>query len=336
MNVLSLFDGISCGQLALRRAGISVDHYYASETDPHAIKITQKHFPSTTQLGDVEDWRDWDIDWSEIDLLVGGSPCQSFSIAGDRLNFDDPRGKLFFVFVDILNHIRKHNPDVKFLLENVKMKQEYLDIITRYLEVSPVKINSSLVSAQHRERMYWANWEFTQPLDQGILLEDILGEEFYPVSYKGRLYMDRTVKGGRDHWDFKHHSDTDDGKSHAVVANFYKGVPYNVLIDRRYASCGMWSCDFQDNKEMCVDCFENDCYQGEQYPTTVVRHFTPEECERLQTLPTGYTQGTSKTNRLKCIGNGWTVNVIAHILEGLKVAHGGAHNVHTVERKPNV
>lgn len=124
MNVLSLFDGISCGRLALERAGITVDKYYASEIEPNAIKIAQKNWVDTIQLGDVTNWRKWNIDWASIDLLIGGSPCQGFSSAGKLLNFNDPRSKLFFEYVDIFNHIKQYNSDVKFLLENVKMKKE--------------------------------------------------------------------------------------------------------------------------------------------------------------------------------------------------------------------
>ena len=120
MKVLSLFDGISCGMVALERAGIPVDAYYASEIDKNAIAISQKNYPNIIRLGDVTKWREWDIPWTEIDLLIGGSPCQGFSFAGKQLNFNDPRSKLFFEFVDILNHIRKHKPNVKFLLENAE------------------------------------------------------------------------------------------------------------------------------------------------------------------------------------------------------------------------
>ena len=130
MNVLSLFDGMSCGQIALNRIGITPENYYASEIDKHAITVTQANYPNTIQLGDVTKWREWDIDWSSIDLLIGGSPCQGFSFAGKQLAFDDPRSALFFVYVDILNHIRSLNPGVKFLLENVKMKKEHLAVIT--------------------------------------------------------------------------------------------------------------------------------------------------------------------------------------------------------------
>ena len=124
--------------LALEKAGIKVKKYYASEIDEFAIKVSQKNYPSIVQLGDVNEWRAWDIDWSNIDLLIGGSPCQGFSFAGKMLNFQDERSKLFFVFVDILNHIKLHNPDVKFLLENVRMKKDYQDVISQHLEVEPI------------------------------------------------------------------------------------------------------------------------------------------------------------------------------------------------------
>jgi len=232
-----------------------------------------------------------------IDLLLGGSPCQGFSFAGKQLNFFDPRSKLFFDFVKALEALKPKY----FLLENVKMKKEYEDIITQHLGVKPIEINSALVSAQNRKRLYWTNIPgVTQPEDKGIMLKDIVlfegksptlrtaaGGGNIPSFVKADLihsekaleYMDRTVKDGRTHWDFMHHSDIRNPKSSAVVANFFKGVPYNVFKD--------WDC---------------------------IRKFHPIECERLQTLPDGYTDGLSDTQRYKCIGNGWTVDVIAHIL----------------------
>ena len=175
MKVLSLFDGISCGMVALERAGIPVDAYYASEIDKNAIAISQKNYPNIIRLGDVTKWREWDIPWEEIDLLIGGSPCQGFSFAGKGLNFNDPRSKLFFEFVDILNHIKIVNPGVKFLLENVKMKKEHEDVITNLLGVAPQKINSECLSAQKRNRLYWFNWEAQQPtMANDVVINDIL------------------------------------------------------------------------------------------------------------------------------------------------------------------
>lgn len=316
MNVLSLFDGISCGQLALQRANIPVENYYASEIDKYAVAITQKNFPNTIQVGDVCNWRNWNL--PKIDLLIGGSPCQGFSIAGTKLNFDDPRSRLFFTFCDVLNYIKPK----WFMLENVKMKGEWQDVITSYLKVDPIEINSALVSAQNRKRLYWANIpNITQPENKNIKLEHILffhiDKKFW-LSKKERNYMDREVADGRNHWDFLHHSDTETGKSAAVVANFYKGVPYNVLIDRNFAYCSYWDCDFQDEPHSFhKNCVDGDCFQGENYPTSIVRKFHPIECERLQTLPDNYTQGISNTQRYKAIGNGWTVDVIAHILSFL-------------------
>lgn len=175
MKVLSLFDGISAGQLALQRAGITVDAYYASEVDKYAISVTQNAYPNTIQLGDVTKWREWDIPWGEIDLVIGGSPCQGFSFAGKQLNFNDPRSALFFVFVDICHRVADDNPKMRFMLENVRMKKEYQDVITGYFGVQPIAINSSLVSAQNRYRLYWTNIpNVTQPEDRGILLRDII------------------------------------------------------------------------------------------------------------------------------------------------------------------
>jgi DNA-cytosine methyltransferase len=190
MNVLSLFDGMSCGRIALRELGIEPEHYYASEIDKFAISQTRLNFPDTIHLGDVTKWREWEIDWGTIDLILAGSPCQGFSFAGKQLAFDDPRSKLFFVFVDILNHVKALNPDVFFLLENVNMKKEHMRVITEYCGVHPVNINSNLVSAQNRNRWYWTNIrtrkvglfgeihsDIPQPKDEGILLRDILEEE---------------------------------------------------------------------------------------------------------------------------------------------------------------
>ncbi len=187
-DVLSCFDGISCGQLALERAGIKINNYYASEIDKYAIQITMKNYTNTKQVGDITKISYTSINGSpvglwdgsvlrpcNINLLIGGSPCQGFSFAGKQLNFDDPRSKLFFEYVRLLKEIRVYNPDVLFLLENVKMKKEYQDVISEALGVQPIEINSALVSAQNRKRLYWTNIKgVVQPEDKGILLKDII------------------------------------------------------------------------------------------------------------------------------------------------------------------
>jgi len=190
MNVLSICDGMSCGRIALGRAGIKVENYYASEIDKYAIQVTQANYPDTIQLGDMTAWREWDIDWKSIGMVQSGTPCQGFSFAGKQLAFDDPRSKLFFVFVDILRHVQSFNPSVLFLLENVRMKEEHELVISRTLGINPIAINSSLLSAQSRYRNYWTNigceprglfgdmeCVIPQPKDKGILLRDVLETE---------------------------------------------------------------------------------------------------------------------------------------------------------------
>jgi DNA-cytosine methyltransferase len=172
MNVLSLFDGISAGRLALDRAGVKYNTYYASEIDKYAIKVAMKNYPSTIQIGDVTQVNGWE--YPDVGLVIGGSPCQSFSIAGRGEGFDG-KSKLFWEYVRILNEVKLINPDVKFLLENVKMKKEWRDVITNALGVEPIEINSALLSAQNRRRLYWTNIpNITQPEDKGLVLRDIL------------------------------------------------------------------------------------------------------------------------------------------------------------------
>lgn len=176
MKVLSLFDGISCGHVAFERAGFKVDKYFASEIDKYAIQIAQKNYPDTTQIGDVTQVKG--SKFKGMDIMIGGSPCQGFSFAGKQLNFIDPRSRLFFEFVRLLEEVQPKY----FLLENVKMKKEYQDIITRYLGVEPIEINSALVSAQNRKRLYWTNIpNIKQPEDKGIFLKDIVLSDVEPV-----------------------------------------------------------------------------------------------------------------------------------------------------------
>lgn len=207
LTVLSLFDGMSCGAIALREAGIKVKQYFASEIDKAAIRQTQHNFPETIQLGNVVG-----VNVSElphIDLLIGGSPCQGFSFAGKQLNFSDPRSVLFFEYVRILREIQKYNPDVKFLLENVRMLSEYENIISSHLGIFPVAINSALVSAQNRYRLYWTNiriksvrdlfgstlhTDIPQPEDRGIYLRDILDSDVDSRFYLKSDEIDKLVR----------------------------------------------------------------------------------------------------------------------------------------------
>lgn len=199
MIVLSLFDGMSCGQIALNRIGIKPVKYYAAEIDKWAIIVTQANYPNTIQLGDITKWKDWNIDWSSIDLVTGGFPCQAWSMAGKQLGDKDERGKLFWVMLDIIKHIRSINPAAQYLIENVKMKKEFEECITYHTEqalghVEKTLINSALVSAQNRKRFYWTNFTVTQPDDKGLLLRDVLEFEGIGHIKSHREYVERNEK----------------------------------------------------------------------------------------------------------------------------------------------
>lgn len=280
MNVLSMFDGISCGQCALHKAGVEVGTYYASEIDRHAIKVTQANFPDTVQLGDVEEWWSWDIDWGSIDLVIGGSPCQGFSFAGKQLAFDDPRSKLFFTFQEVLEHIRYYNPDVKFLLENVKMKRDYLDIISEKLGVQPVFINSSLVSLYRRPRYYWANWDFTPP-------DDVHCDPMDFVDFT--LDKPKMTEAWHRWWEKNSAHQLAKSYSCILTPETETGCAFTV---RQYAS---WNGNF-------VEC-----------PDGTLRKLSKGELELGQSLPEGYLDSCTQRQAEIAIGNGWTVDVVAHV-----------------------
>ena len=303
MNVLSLFDGMSCGQIALEKVGFQVDKYFASEIDKHAIKVAKANYPDMVHLGDVRDVSADDL--PQIDLLIGGSPCQGFSFAGKQLNFDDPRSKLFWEYVRLLKELQPKY----FLLENVKMKQESMDVITEALGVEPIFINSSLVSAQNRQRYYWTNIPMDKlPDDKGIMLKDIL-EDGVVDRDKAHCIDANYFKGGNLKSYFEKHRRqlvfSDEGLCHVGDADL-KGHGYNRRVYH------------PDGKapSLCA------ASGGNLEPKTFIspdswRKLTPLECERLQTVPEGYTAHVSNTQRYRMLGNGWTVDVISHILKGM-------------------
>lgn len=374
MNVLSLFDGMSCGQIALDQLGIPVDNYFAAEIDKHAITVAKANYPDMVHLGDVRNVRTKHNalhamnengvgELYDIDLLIGGSPCQGFSFAGQQLNFDDPRSMLFFEYVRLFKAL---NPRY-FLLENVKMKKESQDIISEYLGVEPIEINSNLVSAQNRRRLYWTNIPVDGlPEDKGIVLADILEDGF-----------------------------TDRDKSYCLDASYYKGggasnvrlyfeksrrqivfgsgdnkldVTGARIVNRRLDKDGKRKDNDKsikpqarlelrkDNKAGCLTTVQKDSVVAKTQPKilqksrgynkgglkalngktptlstsswehnnhltldegTTWRKLSPVECERLQTVPDGYTDHVSNTQRYKMLGNGWTVDVIKHIMKGI-------------------
>jgi DNA-cytosine methyltransferase len=438
MNVLSLFDGMSCGMIALDRLGIKVDNYYASEIDKYAIQVSQANYPDIIQVGDITK-----LDLStlpKIDLVMGGSPCQGFSFAGKQLAFDDPRSALFFEFVKCVDTLKPKY----FLLENVRMKKEYLDIISEYMGVEPIFINSSLVSAQSRQRYYWTNIPgIEQPKERGIVLRDILEDQVGSEHYVGDN-MQKNYKGGNQlNPNYKsqantiHNSDKKSGticagthgyangyvgdkhkpvkqternarhlkqlddKSLCMTATMYKGagnngmtlVPQKLvddtndlpeksqtiksqyyksskanfersgtfhatgipqkLVDVKAAAWRGRSLNEngknvkwkdtkpkqiletrKDEKSNTVSTFTKDNLVVQSYREVRTeeakkarrenrqktgKDHTPLECERLQTVPDNYTNHVSNTQRYKMLGNGWTIEVIAHILQNMEI-----------------
>jgi len=347
MRVLSLFDGMSCGRIALDRIGIPVTEYHACEIDKYAIQVSKANHPDIIHHGSVVDYSP---DY-EVDLLIGGSPCQGFSFAGKQLNFDDPRSKLFFEFVRILKECKPKY----FLLENVKMKKEYEDVISEALGVQPIKINSSLVSAQNRQRLYWTNIpNITQPEDRGIFWGDV---REYGVETETYYYTEAAMQWLARHSVRKNkllsvHLDIE--KMQMLEASMYKkysaqrffgvvDVPEQGIgaVRGRYIINGIR----QDAKQKVAGLttqYLEFRYDGKTNSLTTVskdnvvvpftlperipasefmfRYITPIECERLQTVPDNYTNHVSNTQRYKMLGNGWTVDVIAHILGGIHEA----------------
>ena len=369
----SMFNGMNCGRIALERAGIPVKMYLSAEIDKPAIQITQKNYPDTIQLGDVCGVVAKDL--PKVDLLLAGSPCQGFSFAGKQLAFDDPRSMLFFEFIRMLKELKPKY----FLLENVRMKKEYLDIITEQVSscytpdevddefvdmfgnvrIEPILINSALVSAQNRLRYYWTNIpNVQQPEDRGIVLRDILEDN----------HDENPVKDTERN---RRHYKNPDDKSLCMTATMYKGAGNNGMtlvpmtkpdhvgtavdikgydiIKRVYSPdgksptlttmqgghrepkvvTGAWRGRYnedgsttqklelrKDDKTNTLTTVQKDNVVVDQEMRW--RKLTPLECERLQTVPDNYTEGVSNTQRYKMLGNGWTIDVISHILSNIK------------------
>lgn len=357
MNVLSLFNGMSFGYMALQSLGKPITNYYSSEIDKYANQATQTMFPDVVQLGDVTKWKEWDIDLGSIDLLLAGFPCQAWSMAGKQKGDDDPRGALVHDLIAIWSEIKKHNPNVKFMFENVKMKKEFLDYINKLFGVEPICINSSLVSAQNRNRYYWTNiGDVKQPTDKNITWGDIRerGVDSFYYTEKGLNWLAKHSQRKNktlDVWG-------NDEKAQMIEASHYK----NYSAQRFFGIC-----DVPTNKECIgamrgrylVDGKRNDKEQTKKGNTaqfiefrydkksnslTTVRkdnvvvpftlpnripvdlfffrYITPRECFRLQTVPehhidTLLNSGISNTQLYKMAGNGWTHDVITHIFDAL-------------------
>ena len=308
MNILGLFDGISCGQVALRNLGITDLNYYASEIDKYAIQITQRNFPETIQLGNI-----YDIDYDKlpkIDLILGGSPCTHWSIAKrDRETTSSGIG--FDLFMQYVKAVRTLQPKYFLYENNYSIHKDIKDAISKELQVEPIVINSALVSAQQRKRCYWTNIpNVTQPEDKNIMLSDILDnavtyqDKSYCVTstYDGAILLNTLERKQRSmvftpvrigHYGIG-------GQAQRIYSVHGKSVKITANGGGQGAKTGLYKIDLPD---------------GDYF----VRKLTPVECERLQNLADGYTNGISKSQRYKCIGNGWTVGVIEHILKNLSI-----------------
>lgn len=330
MNVLSLFDGISCGQLALIRAGFKDFVYYASEIDKNSINVTQYNFPNTIQLGSVTD-----VDVSklkDIGLLIGGSPCVNLSFAGkgkgmvtkeneeifELKRYLELKSKgcefegssyLFWEYIRILKDIRKYNPDVKFLLENVSMKKKHEEIITNTLGVEPIVINSSLVSAQNRVRLYWTNIpNIEQPEDKGIKLSDIIefDNDKNPAAIRGRKLFKATIVGRKIN---------SEGKREDYNSN----IPTIQCLEVRNSNMDKSNCLTTVDKDNVLTSLNPGRYPDAFKNKLPFRYYTLKECCRLQTVPDNYFGDiVSESKGKKMLGNGWTVDVISHILKNIE------------------
>lgn len=296
INILSLFDGMGGLMIALNTLGVEVDNYYASEIDKFAIAQTKLNFPNVIHLGSITNIKASNL--KEIDLIAFGSPCQGFSYAGRGLNFEDPRSALFFEAVRLLKECQIVNPNVLFLMENVNMPEKWRNVISDHLGILPVNINSNLVSAQNRNRWYWTNirtktkgvfsenhTDIPQPKNKGIYLSDILEtnvDEKYYYSSKALEWMTR--HGNRT------------GKLIKLFKGSEKFPCLEATMYKKYSAQRFWAI-FNDKK---------------------MRYITPTECARLQTIPEWYKWGCSDTQQYKMLGNGWTNDVIVHILSFIK------------------
>lgn len=273
MNVLSLFDGISCGRIALERAGIPVKQYFASEIDKHAIAVSKDNWRDIVQLGDVVNVTAESL--PNIDLLLAGSPCQGFSTNGSHQGLEHKQSKLFWEFIRLLKALKPKY----FLLENVSMKQEWRDIISREVGYEPLKINSSLVSAQSRPRLYWTNIPgVSVPEDKGLTIFDILelpAAPVQPMLTRARKAYCLTATHGN------------------CLGKDGLPIPSEIIHNTKR------------HQRTCI--IHNDHW----------RMLTPVECERLQTVPDDYTACVNLRQRYRCLGNGWTVDVIAYLLSQL-------------------
>lgn len=326
---------MNTGRQALENVGIKVNKYYSSEIKPYAIELTQHHFPDTIQVGDVTKWKEWDIDWKSIDLVLSGSPCQDLSAAGKRAGINGKKSSLFFVFVDILNHVKSLNPNVLFLQENVGSASKLdVGIMSRALGVYPVRINSKLVTAQLRDRYYWSNiktketmfdlvTDIPQPKDRGIMFKDILTSGYTDKNKHVALKMQNNRNNQGSQESLKHRNKTtgmitliyEENNELRVKTNTKQGydvVTENDCIDLSFPTSKTRRGGVTKGKSPCLMESNNNLYG---YKDGIVRTVNQVEMERLQGFPDGYTSILSKAKAGSLLGDGWTLPVIEHIFK---------------------
>jgi DNA (cytosine-5)-methyltransferase 3A len=330
INVLSLFNGMGTLRQAFHNLGIKVDKYYSSEIKPYAIKLQQHHFPDVIQVGDIKDWKTWDIDWSEIDFIGSGSPCQDLSSAGKRAGLNGSKSSLFFVFIEILDHIRNLNPNVKFLQENVGSASKLdVGIMSRALGVYPVRINSSLLTAQLRDRYYWSNirikkslfdliTDIPQPKDKGIMLKDIITSG-YVKKVKSNCLMEGTISKHNFKDNLSENAQKylkSRGEIHKFITLIYENKSYQINPSKE--SGGKQSFmqnriyDVKGKSVALTECMAHKIkYQNED---EVVRTVNKVELCRLQGLPDDFCDILNLQQTGSLLGDGWTLPIIEHIL----------------------
>jgi DNA (cytosine-5)-methyltransferase 3A len=344
MNVISLFNGMNTGRQALENVGIKVNKYYSSEIKPYAIELTQYHFPDTIQVGDVTKWREWNIDWKNIDLVLSGSPCQDLSAAGKRAGINGKKSSLFFTFVEILEHIKSLNPKVLFLQENVGSASKLdVGIMSRALGVYPVRINSSLVTAQLRDRYYWSNiktretmfdvvTDIPQPKDRKIMFKDIITSGFVDRNkslclmeklHDSFCYVDeKSVEAqkylkSREKFGFP--LIYEENNELRVKTNTLKGydvVTENDCIDLSFPTSTTRRGRVTKGKSPCLMESNNNLFS---YKDGIIRTVNQIEMERLQGFPDGYTSILSIRKAGSLLGDGWTLPVIEHIFSFIEL-----------------
>ena len=330
MNVLSLFNGMNTGRQALENVGIKVNKYYSSEIKPYAIELTQHHFPDTIQVGDVTKWREWNIDWKTIDLILSGSPCQDLSAAGKRAGINGKKSSLFFTFVEILEHIKSLNPKVLFFQENVGSASiTDIGIMSRTLGVYPVRFNSSLLTAQLRDRYYWSNiktkktmfdivTDIPEPKDRYVMFQNIIENGFvFKNKATALLQSEAKTFGYKDMEKFKQmfikrsdekrmnpnvvYSFVDRDKSRALLQSESRPLKDKEKLFNRYKTTGFGTIIYE---------LKNN--------TLDVRILTKTELCRLQGFPDDYCDILTRNHAASLLGDGWTLPVIEHIFKFIK------------------